>query len=199
MKPKKPLPKTQPFLTILTATYCRPAGLAALLKSVHQQTIAHEIEHIVLPDYIGVSPNDAVYGRLPWYVDAIRGEYVHVLGDDDVLAAPDVVARVKAFARAIGNPPVVRLKCQKGDQVYPLGGVHSVALKEGDVDLCNFIISREAFVSCMKRYQPYVCDWGFVQLLEDYLNETVHKSVEAIDMLYAVGKVGGGRPEAVDW
>ena len=191
MKPKKPLPTGRPFLTIFTCTYQRPKGLEACLRSVARQTLAHEIEHIVLPDHVGVAPNDAVYGRLPKYVDAVHGEYVHVLGDDDVLADDRVVERLKQFAERNGNPDVIVLKCKKGDQVYP----KSDLFREGDIDLCNFVVDADMWKACMERYgEHYKCDFGFYSELCDYV-----EGFDRFDCLFAQGAVGGGRPEAVDW
>ena len=191
MKPKKPLPTGRPFLTIFTCTYQRPKGLEACLKSVARQTLAHEIEHIVLPDHVGVAPNDAVYGRLPKYVDAVHGEYVHVLGDDDVLSDDRVVERLKLFAERNGKPDVIVLKCKKGDQVYPKAD----PFREGDIDLCNFVVEAEMWKACMERYgENYKCDFGFYAELTAYM-DTIDRS----DILFAQGAVGGGRPEAVDW
>lgn len=194
MKPKKPLPTARPFLTILTATFCRPQGLAENLRSVYRQTLAHEIEQIVLPDHIGVSPNHAVYGRLPWYATAPRGAYVHVLGDDDVLADDQVVERIKRFAERQAYPDVIVMKCKKGDTEYPKCGVTGEPT-EGDIDLCCYVVKRQVWATCMQTYRPhYKCDYGFYQTLKDY-----GASLTPLDQVIAVGRVGGGRPEAVDW
>ena len=193
MKPKKPLPTGRPFLTIFTCTYQRPKGLEACLKSVARQTLAHEIEHIVLPDHVGVAPNDAVYGRLPKYVDAVHGEYVHVLGDDDVLADDRVVERLKRFAERNFNPPVIVLKCKKGEQVYPKTELHGT-IKEGDIDLCCLVIRQDVWAKTISEYAPdYKCDWDYFELVSDGWD------LENFNCLFAQGAVGGGRPEAVDW
>jgi hypothetical protein len=44
----------QPFLTLYTATYKRPQQLARCLASVAMQTLVNEIEHIVIPDHVGL-------------------------------------------------------------------------------------------------------------------------------------------------
>jgi hypothetical protein len=194
MKPKRPLPTTQPFVTFLTNTYRRPDGLLANMRSVGTQTAVAEIEQIIVPDHLGHSPADAVYGRMPWYATAPRGEYVHVLGDDDVLAAEDVVARLKAFVRLHHEPPAVFVRVRKGDTEYPKGGLDA-DLKEGDVDLCCFVMRQDVWRRLIEVYCPhYKCDWDGLLALRKVSNV----QVMPCDLLFAVGKVGGGRPE-LDW
>lgn len=110
---------SSPFITFITPTYRRPQQLAACLASVGAQTAVADIEQIVLPDHVGLGIVDGLYGRLPHYVDAIHGRYVHVLADDDVLASPTAVAEVKAFAEANHEPPVIVVRVRKGHMTLP--------------------------------------------------------------------------------
>lgn len=192
MKPKVPVPQTTPFITFLTCAYRRPQGLAKNMASIANQTCVNEIEHIVLPDHMGHGPNAAVYGRLPFYVEAPRGEYVHVLGDDDALADDKVVERVKAFARKHNNPTTIVVRCQKGGTEFPKCGLNGLP-KEGDVDLCNFVVRRDAWKLFVTDYgRDYKCDW------DGYLRLKQFAALIPLDLLFAVGKEGTGRPE-VDW
>ena len=191
MKPKKPLPTERPFLTILTRTYRRPAGLVALMRTIQRQTLAHSIEHIIIPDYIGVAPNDAVYGVLPMYTSAIHGEYVHVLGDDDILKSEFSVEHLRDDIREAGNPVYQVVNCYKGEQTYP----KAWPPKEGDIDLCNLVIRADVFEAMMSRYaKGYKCDWGAFNVLTEIAGLQPLSA-----LIYATGRVGGGRPEAVDW
>lgn len=194
MKPKRPLPQERPFITFVTNTFRRPQGLAACMASVCRQTAVAHIEQIVLPDHLGHSPADAVYGRMPWYATAARGEYVHVLGDDDELASEKVVAQLMAFARKEHEPPVIVVRAQKGPDEFPKCGLRGEP-KEGDVDLVNYVMRRDVFVGHACSYgRNYKCDWdGYLAL-----KERAGGRLEPCDLLFAVGKASGGRPE-VDW
>ena len=196
MKPKQPLPTERPFITFMTCTYRRPKALAENMKSIARQTLAKEIEQIIIPDYVGVSPNDAVYGRLPRYAENIHGQYVHVLGDDDVLADATVVEQIKQFVFKRDFPDGVIVKCKKGDQEYPKCGVAGEPV-EGDVDLCCYVLRADVFRKTMRDYEPKrVCDWDYLQELTAW---TGANGLVPLELLFAQGAVGSGRPEAVDW
>ena len=112
-----------PFITFYTPTYRRPQGLARCLQSVQEQTAVALIEQIVIPDHCGVGGDDGVgkmFSRIPQYVDAIHGQYVHVLCDDDVLAAPDVVEKVRVFAEMEGHPEMILVDATKGSSRWPM-------------------------------------------------------------------------------
>ena len=194
MKPKKPLPTARPFITFLTNTFRRPQGLAACMSSVCRQTAVEHVEQIVLPDHLGHSPADAVYGRMPWYATAARGEYVHVLGDDDELADEKVVAALMKFAQKHDYPPVIVVRCKKGPDEFPKCGLAGQP-QEGDVDLCSYVMRRDVFVGHACSYgRNYKCDWdGYLAL-----KERTGDRLMPLDLLFVVGKQGGGRPE-VDW
>jgi hypothetical protein len=100
-----------PFLTFLTPTFQRPKGLAACMASVAEQTESSAIEHLILADYVGAGVG-AMFARLPDYVDAVHGAYVHVLSDDEVLTGPTVVAELRRFAAAHDYPAAI---CVRGE------------------------------------------------------------------------------------
>lgn len=194
MKPKKPLPTERPFVSFYTNTYRRPAALARNFASISKQTLVAEVEQIVIPDHLGHYSTDAVYGRLPWYADAVRGEYVNSLGDDDCLAADDVVARLKKFVRCYGEPDVVVVNVKKGDDTYPKCGLGGVPV-EGDVDFGSYILRRDVWVQHAREYGggAYKCDYDGLLALQ-----RAGRTFAICDLLFAVGAVGGSRPE-VDW
>ena len=85
----------QPFLTFYTPTYKRPEGLAQCLASVAAQTIADEIEQVVIPDHVGIGI-DGMYRRLPTYTEAVHGMSVHIFQKPAAKPAP-------AAAKAAGG------------------------------------------------------------------------------------------------
>ena len=118
MKPPQPLNHT-PFLTLITPTFRRPAGLTACLASVGAQTAAAEVEHLVLPDHVGYGVPGGLFGRLHWLAPAVRGQYVNLLCDDDTLAGEGVVAGLKAYAQAQGYPQGARRRGRRADDPPP--------------------------------------------------------------------------------
>lgn len=132
-----------PFLSFFTPTYRRPMALAKCLASVGAQTLASEIEQIVVPDHVGVGIVDGLYGRIPIYADALHGQYVHILCDDDVLASPVVVQQVQDFAVAEGFPPVIVVRVRKGTMELPSAPIKPPTI--GTIDLACFILRADVF------------------------------------------------------
>jgi len=180
----------QPFITFITSTFRRPAGLAACLASVQAQTAVAHIEHIVLPDHVGRGIVGGLFERLPLYVDAVHGRYVHLLGDDDVLADPTVVGRVMAFARAHGDPEVICVSAQKGHWMWP--DCAPWPPKQNRIDLGCVItradIWRKHVGDFGKRYEG---DFDFMQAM---YNAGV--KAEFCKVLFMSGPVGLGKAEA---
>lgn len=107
------------FITFYTPTYKRPQRLARCLESVSAQTAVEDIEHIIIADHVGVGVH-GMYERLPQYVSAVHGDYVHLLADDDVLAEYDVVEQVRDFAREKNYPEMIQVRVVKGFVEFPL-------------------------------------------------------------------------------
>lgn len=139
-----------PFLTLYTPTYLRPARLARCMDSVRRQTVARAIEHIVLPDYVGLGIVEGLYGRLVTYAPMAHGEYVHVLADDDVLENETVVERVMDFASAHGNPEVIVVDVRKDEWVLPCGSIAPPAC--GRIDMGCLIQRRDIFQRFVSAY-----------------------------------------------
>jgi len=131
-----------PFLSIYTPTYRRPTLLAACRQSVADQTIAGEIQHYVLVDDIGVGIA-GMFAEIPRHVGELQGEYVYVLQDDDVLAGPEVVERLKRFVKEEGEPPVVMVRNRKRGMVLPT--FWGEAPRPAHVDLGNYVLRRDVF------------------------------------------------------
>lgn len=152
-----------PFLTFYTPTYRRPQALAACLASVAKQTAVGRIQQIVVPDHIGVGVG-GMYAQIPTYVDAIKGEYVHLLADDDELVDPSVVQRVAAFAHAYDYPELILVRVRKA-------GVFDLTTPtwppvEGGIDLGCLITRADIWKAHVHRYgKRYEGDFDFAQAL----------------------------------
>jgi hypothetical protein len=152
-----------PFITFLTPTYKRPHALMACMASVEAQTAREEIQHLVWPDYVGRGIG-GMYAEIHRQLGpAILGEYVHLLADDDILAGPDVVRQVQQVAAALGFPPMIIVRANKGGMFLPL---HQGEPKEGHIDLGCFITRRDVWLA--HRYgQRYEGDYDFAKSVWD--------------------------------
>lgn len=129
---------SQPFITLYTPTYKRPQALVRCIKSVERQTIADQIEQIIIPDYVGRGVG-GMYEQVPQYVSAVHGQYVYFLADDDVLDASDVVERVRDYVQEQDEPPpVIIVRAEKGGLMLPLEP-HGEPV-QGHIDLGCFIV-----------------------------------------------------------
>lgn len=190
MKPPQPL-NPAPFLTLLTPTFNRPAGLTANLASVKVQTAAADVEQIVLPDHVGYGVADGLYGRLPSIAPAVRGQYVNLLCDDDVLAGEGAVAGLKAFAQAQGYPPLIIAPVQKGPLRLPLCDPQGEPIS-GHVDLTSYIVRADIWQRFVYAYgNHYAGDF-------DHAHAMWQAGIPAVPypVLWAVGAQSNGRPEA---
>lgn len=193
MHPPKPLPTARPFLTFYTPTFRRPDGLARCMASIARQSAVERVEQLVIPDHPGYGLAAGLFGRIPWYADACRGDYVNILADDDELASPVVVEQLEAFAAKMHQPPVIVARVRKGPLDLPLCGIESAPI-EGRIDMTSYILRADV-------WRAHVTDYG-IRYAGDYdhakaLWDAGHRH-EFFNVLYAVGAASNGRPE-VDW
>lgn len=180
-----------PFLSFYTPTYKRPQQLARCLASVANQTLVREIEHVVIPDHVGLGIG-GMYQRVPAYKDAIHGQYVHFLADDDVLASPGVVEAVKQAAEQNHNPPMLIVRAIKGGLHLPFGQMWPPVC--GQIDLGCFVTRADVWKAHAHCYgNRYEGDFDFA----DAVAKSGHDAV-FVDVLFLVGGVNYGQPEPIE-
>jgi hypothetical protein len=178
-----------PFISLVTPTYRRPAGLKACMDSVASQTAVASIQHLIIPDYVGLGIG-GMFATVPAMIaPAVQGRYVHLLADDDMLATPTVVAQVEAFADSHGNPPLILVRAVKGGYEWPQGQVWPPVM--GQIDLGCFITRGDVWKAHCDRYgHVYEGDWHYGNALhESGIGATV------CDVRFLIGGVNQGRPE----
>jgi hypothetical protein len=159
------------------------------MASIEQQSVVDAIEHLILPDYIGLGIPESLYGRLPHYAAAVHGEYVYLIGDDDVLADHHVVARVQCFAKANDYPPVIVVGAEKGRWTLPADPYWPPKL--GRIDLACLITRSDIWRAFVTSYgQRYEGDFDFAHALA-----SAGFTAERCDILFATGGVGRGSVE----
>ena len=193
MRPAQPLPTEAPFITFYTPTFRRPDGLAKCLASVARQTAVAHVEQIVLPDHVGYGITGGLYGRIPWYAEACRGQYVHILCDDDELTGERVVAQLMAFAKAKDYPPVIMVGAIKKGFRYPSCDPRGEP-RVSQVDLGCYVLRHDIWLRHCRDYGArYEGDYDHAMALY----RAGHR-VEFLDLDFVEGGASNGRPE-VDW
>lgn len=181
-----------PFITFYTPTYRRPAALARCIASVQEQTAARAIEQIVIPDHAGAGGDEgvgAMFGRIQLYADAVHGEYVHILCDDDVLASPVVVEAVQEFIQAEGHPELVIVDVIKGPWKCPTDPAWPPRLSH--IDLGCGIVRADVWKKHVAGYTPtYDGDFQFYR----HLHEAGVKA-KVFPFLFMTGEVSHGAAE----
>jgi hypothetical protein len=179
-----------PLLTLITNAFLRPQALARNLASVGRQTRAEVVEQLVLPDHVGLGFGEAIYGRVAHYAEAVHGQYVGFLNDDDALSCETAVAQFEKFVERRKYPPLVIVKVRKGEAVFPKCAPEGAPV-EGDVDLGSYLLRADI-------WRGFVGDYGR-RYQGDYDHAAALHAAGVppafLDLLWAEGPQGGGRPE----
>lgn len=176
------------FLTIYTPTYKRPTYLAQNQASVWAQT-CQDVEQVVVVDEVGIGI-EGMYEEIPGHADLIRGDYVYILQDDDVLADGQVVADLREFVVANKRPEVVMVRNLKRGNIYPAWRQEPIC---GLVDLGSYVIRGDVFHKNAHRFgRRYAGDYDFIRALWDDGYDFAW-----CDRLFAAAQaLGLGRPES---
>jgi hypothetical protein len=179
-----------PFISFYTPSYKRPRQLSACLASVGMQTAVDDIEQIVVVDHVGVGVH-GMFARVPEYAPVVHGQYAHILADDDVLAGPDVVARLKHIAEVEQFPAVIIVSATKGHLTLPLDREGPPVC--GRIDLGCLVVRADIWKQHVTDYKAcYEGDF----FMADALWKAQHRFVYAPELLFLRGAVSRGAAEA---
>lgn len=138
----RPIKEDRPFLSIVTRCHKRPQGLLRCLESIARQTDP-DYENVLIMDERGIGVIKA-NGLFHQHRERVRGEYVHLLDDDDVLVDTELVWRLKCIARTHNWPDVIMFRAvHPGGQIKPpdkLWGQRPVGSEIGGE---SYVIKRE--------------------------------------------------------
>lgn len=178
-----------PLLTIYTPTYKRPTYLEKCKQSVLRQTLATLVQHLIIPDEVGVGIG-GMFAAIQEHTAEIKGDYVYVLQDDDYLAGGDVVEQL-FYWMGQGEPEVIMVKNIKGGYIFPLHWRDEPRYRQ--VDLGNFIVRRDVFTENVGQFTPdYGGDYHFIH----HLWEEKYK-FSWLNLIFSEAQlVGVGRTEA---
>jgi glycosyltransferase involved in cell wall biosynthesis len=165
---------TQPFLSIYTPTYKRPKGLAACMASIQAQTVADQIQHLIVPDYAGVGLVEALYQWPPRYAASLIGDYVTFMADDDVLETPNVVEQLAQLAALHDQPDVLIVQSRKYGGGMDLGSLPYEQYGPpvlGRIDLGSVVTRRDVWLQHVQDYARnggcYESDYEHVRAMWD--------------------------------
>jgi hypothetical protein len=178
-----------PWLSILTPTFRRPRQLAACLASVGAQTAVAAIEHVVIVDHVGIGCG-GMHACFRWYAQALHGDYIYVLGDDDVLASSTVVATLRDLVTAADFPPLVLVRTRQEEHEYP--SLPAWPPREGHIGTGCAVVRADVWRQHVTDYGArYAGDYDFLAAIARARHRVV-----STDLLFARGAVSRGQPEA---
>lgn len=180
-----------PFLTVITRTYKRPNLLANNQRAFAEQTDP-DYEQIIIRDEVGVGVA-AANVRLRGTAGCVRGEYVLVIDDDDIVVDPGLIADLKRLA--VTRPGVIMVRWDHGprgvlpaEEWFEHGGVPPKAGVGGGAPIVRADVYRAL---CHTWGNAYDGDHDFVSSVLTCGQPVVwHNKV-----VCAVQQIGLGRPE----
>lgn len=115
----------RPFLTIYIPFFrrtngelARPAAFARCRDSIDAQWLPREdfVQPLFVEDATpGGSGVGGMFAQIPNAAPAVEGDYVTLLGDDDVLADESVVGRLYSIAESASFPDVIIVSTEKAE------------------------------------------------------------------------------------
>lgn len=192
---------SEPFLTLYVPTFARLDGSSA--RPVSLQRCIDSIwnasrdgvetqTYIAWDRTLGGAGVGGMFAQVPANTGAVRGRYVMILGDDDELAATDVVRRLKEIAEGADFPDVLIVSTEKGQHgrlPYDASGPPVC----GRIDLGCVITRRDVWLQHVSDYgDQYEGDYHHVKAMWD-AGRRFHYATE---LLLSRGAVSHGRAEA---
>lgn len=187
--------KENKFLSIVTRTHKRPKRLEQCKASIAQLTDA-DYEHVIVRDEIGVG-HDGAYQLTIDAFDAGRfhGRYAWFLDDDDRLADPAFVTRLKETVATHDNPPVIVVRHQNAQRIWPEDAYWERPPVRRHIGIGCLIVRADVW----RKYAPfltthhYAGDWMMItQMVKDGL----HREWVWLDMIGTLkGPAGVALPE----
>ena len=177
-----------PFLTVVTRCYKRPKALKKNIRSLEMQT-EQDFEQVFIVDEEGKGLHEANKALAS---ATVRGDYVMVLDDDDMLSCPDSIATMGA---AVGHhePDLLVFRGDHGPRgILPPDALWGKRLQHGYISSCDFITRREVWERHIEAFGvPRAGDFRFLcSVMAD------DPDVYWLDrQLAEIQQIGNGRPE----
>jgi len=159
-----------PFLSIVTRQMVgkRPKGLTLNQESVMAQ-LEKNFEQIFIQDPAGYGML-AANSSLGLVKDMIKGQYVHVLDDDDYYIKESFTLRVEQVAKEQNYPDIILFKMYiytgDGDNIYPKSDCWGDIPKIARIGSSCFIVKKDLYQRYIKYFGVRRCgDFQFLKAL----------------------------------
>lgn len=140
----------KPFLSIVTRHHPRRPFLFRQHKGSLEQQRDQDFEHVVLVDEVGRG--------VPWangmfYRERhqVKGDYVFILDDDDVLITDTFVEDMKQIV-VDHSPDIIMIRGFIRDRLYPTEEVWQKEPKFAHIGSFNFVVKRDLWLKHIKRW-----------------------------------------------
>ena len=147
-----------PFLSIITRCNNRPLGLYRNIESLAMQTCT---------DYEQVFGWDGQNRGVSWANDQlrvigrrVRGDYVMVLDDDDMLNSPDAIATIREAAH--DAPAMILWRMDHGDAlgILPDDETWQQDPRQGHIGMSCWAVRRDVWMANLHEWRPrYEADY----------------------------------------
>lgn len=178
-----------PFLTVITRAYKRPHMLAANQRSLADQTDP-DYEQVILRDEIGIGVA-AANVLIRHTIGLVRGEYVLILDDDDLIVDMGLIANLKHLTA--DRPGVVMVRWDHGERgILPYANYIGAIPPRGAVGGGSPIVRADLFRALAHTWgASYDGDYDYVTAVLTSGQPVVwHDKV-----VCAVQRISLGRPE----
>lgn len=178
------------FLSIITRCYKRPVALRRNQLSVGKQMCGN-YEQIFLVDEIGLGIK-AADERMAIEASAlIRGEYVYILDDDDLLIDNQFVAHIHAIARS-HDPDIIMVKSDNGRLgILPGAETWEREPQPGRVSVLNYVVKAEVWKRHASAFATHPDDAGDAMFIVELFKHDY--SVYWFDSIVAMTNSMSGR------
>ena len=185
------------LLSIVTRCYKRPVGLRRNRLSVRLQT-HRDYEQIFLVDEEGLGINAADARMAADAPPLIRGRYVYVLDDDDVLIDNQFVAWIHTVSCTHHGPDIIMVKSDNGVLgILPSPAAWGKEPQPGQVSVLNYVVKAEIWKRHAPAFASHPGDAGDSMFITELFRHDY--SVHWLDAIMAMtGPISGrnhGRPE----
>ena len=157
-----------PFLTILTR-HVRDSRILLFdkcMKSIYAMT-SNDFQHVLIqaPRAYGFEEANRSFG---YVTEMIKGKYVLLLDDDDIILNRNLLVDVRREASMHGSPDVILFKCLINEKIYPLRTVWEKTPRVGHIGGSCFVTRTDIFIENIHTFtKPRCGDFSFIQTLFD--------------------------------
>lgn len=181
----------EPFMTIITRTCHRPKALKRCTNSVDMQS-DRDIQHLILPDR---KCSGMLYANTMLFENRgkVKGRYVYILDDDDVLTDDEFVEDIRNIYIE-KDPDAIFVKGKIGEKNFPKTDSWQSAPKRGGVGSPNIVVKNEVFQRHIGKFR--ISKAGDFYYISAIYNDPAVNNIWWFDKEVFKADIGHGKPEA---